>query len=270
MDGGARMIEVRSVSHGFARDGSFGDIFPVLDDVSFAIQDGRIVSLLGPSGCGKTTLLRIIDGLIRPLAGEIQIDGATVRKPATDRTMVFQEFNLLPWRTALRNIEFAAELHRLPRGERRGRAEAVLKRVGLDRFANYYPHQLSGGMKQRVGLARALSTNPKVLLMDEPFGALDPQIREIMQIELLKLLEAEGETIVLVTHSIDEAIFLSDQVVIFSANPGRVLTIVDIDLPRPRWSNDEEVKASPEFVRYRHELWHLMKEQLRGNGEGRA
>jgi NitT/TauT family transport system ATP-binding protein len=264
------MIEVRGVSHGFARDGKFGDIFPVLDGVSFSIPDGRIVSLLGPSGCGKTTLLRIIDGLIRPMAGEIRIDGTAIRKPATDRAMVFQEFNLLPWRTAVRNIEFATELHGLPRGERRGRAEQVLKRVGLDRFANYYPHQLSGGMKQRVGLARALGTNPKILLMDEPFGALDPQIREIMQIELLKLLEDEGKTIVLVTHSIDEAIFLSDQVVIFSANPGRVLTTIDIELPRPRWSNDEALKASPEFVRYRHELWHLMKEQLRSNGDAEA
>ena len=265
------MIEVRGISHGFARGGKGADVFPVLDDVSFTIKDGCIASLLGPSGCGKTTLLRIIDGLIKPLAGEIRIDGAAVRKPATDRTMVFQEFNLLPWRTALRNIEFAAEMHGLPRGERRARAAAVLRRVGLDGFANYFPHQLSGGMKQRVGLARALSTNPKVLLMDEPFGALDPQIREIMQIELLKLLEAEGKTIVLVTHSIEEAIFLSDTVFIFSANPGRVISTLDIELPRPRWSKDEEIKASAEFVRYRQLLWHLMKEQLRtSNEEGRA
>jgi NitT/TauT family transport system ATP-binding protein len=265
------MIEVRGVSHGFPRDGHGGDIFPVLDDISFAIKDGSIASLLGPSGCGKTTLLRIIDGLIRPLSGEIRIDGATVRKPAIDRTMVFQEFNLLPWRNAIRNVEFAGEMQGLPRSERRQRAAAVLKRVGLDRFGNYFPHQLSGGMKQRVGLARALSTNPKVLLMDEPFGALDPQIRELMQIELLKLLESEGKTIVLVTHSIEEAIFLSDTVVIFSANPGRVISTLDIDLPRPRWSHDEEIKASPEFIRYRQLLWHLMKEQLRtSNEEGRA
>jgi NitT/TauT family transport system ATP-binding protein len=214
--------------------------------------------------------LRIIDGLIRPLAGEIRIDGATVRKPATDRSMVFQEFNLLPWRNARRNIEFAGELHDLPRADRARRAETVLKQVGLERFASYYPHQLSGGMKQRVGLARALATNPKCLLMDEPFGALDPQIREIMQIEMLKLLEDEGKTIVLVTHSIDEAIFLSDTVVIFSANPGRIIGTIEIELPRPRWSKDEEIKASPSFVHYRQQLWHLMKEQLRGNGEARA
>jgi NitT/TauT family transport system ATP-binding protein len=258
------MIEIERVSHGFPRGADEHDIFPVLNDVSFAIRDGGITSLLGPSGCGKTTLLRLIDGLIRPLAGEIRIDGAAVRKPATDRAMVFQEFNLLPWRTALRNIEFAAELHGLARAERRARAAAALGRVGLERFGNYYPHQLSGGMKQRVGLARALSTNPKFLLMDEPFGALDPQIREIMQIELLKLLETAGKTVVLVTHSIDEAIFLSDTVVIFSANPGRILATFDIELPRPRWSNDEAIKASPEFVAYRRRLWHLLKEELRG------
>ncbi len=264
------MIEVAGITHGFPRKGRDDDIFTVLDDVSFAVADGSIVSLLGPSGCGKTTLLRIIDGLIRPLSGEIRIDGAAVRRPGTDRAMVFQEFNLLPWRTARRNIEFAGELHDLPRGERARRTENALRQVGLEHFSNYYPHQLSGGMKQRVGLARALATNPKFLLMDEPFGALDPQIREIMQIEMLKLLEAEGKTIVLVTHSIDEAIFLSDTVVVFSANPGRVIGTIDIDLPRPRWSNDEEIKASPAFVRYRQQLWHLLKEQLRGSGEARA
>jgi NitT/TauT family transport system ATP-binding protein len=265
------MIEVHNIAHGFARKGNERDLLPVLENVSFTIPDGHIVSLLGPSGCGKTTLLRIIDGLIQPLVGEIRIDGVAVRKPDTGRAMVFQEFNLLPWRTALRNIEFAGELHDIPRRERRARAEAVLKRVGLTRFGNYYPHQLSGGMKQRIGIARALGTNPKVLLMDEPFGALDPQIREVMQIDMLKLLEAEGKIIVLVTHSIDEAIFLSDTVVVFSANPGRVLRSVNVDLPRPRWSRDEEIKASPEFVRYRHEIWHLMKEQLRtSNEEGQA
>jgi len=258
------MIEVSGITHGFGPPGS-DDIFVVLEDVSFTIKDGSIVSLLGPSGCGKTTLLRIIDGLIRPLAGEIRIDGAVVRRPATDRAMVFQEFNLLPWRSARRNVEFAGELHGLPRAERARRSETTLRQVGLGRFARYSPHQLSGGMKQRVGLARALATNPKCLLMDEPFGALDPQIREIMQIEMLKLLEDGGKTIVMVTHSIDEAIFLSDTVVIFFANPGRVLRTIDIDLPRPRWSRDEEIKASPAFINYRKQLWHLMKEQLRGD-----
>jgi len=256
------MIEVSNITHGYPRHGNDDDLFIVLDDVSFAIRDGSIVSLLGPSGCGKTTLLRIIDGLVQPTSGEIRINAKKVNKPGIDRAMVFQEFNLLPWRTAKRNIEYAVELHHLPRAERSRCADTALKQVGLERFANYFPNQLSGGMKQRVGLARALATNPSCLLMDEPFGALDPQIREIMQIEMLKLLEDEGKTIILVTHSIDEAVFLSDTIVVFSANPGRVIRTIDIDLPRPRWSNDEAIKASPAFVKYRQQLWHLMKDQI--------
>jgi NitT/TauT family transport system ATP-binding protein len=255
------VIEVRNVTHRFESAGRAS--LPVLKDVSIAVEPGTFVSLLGPSGCGKTTLLRIIDGLIQPTAGKIFIDGADVRRPGRDRTMVFQEFNLLPWRTAQKNIEFALELHRVPGGERRKRATEALRRVGLENFAGFYPHQLSGGMKQRVGLARALSTNPRYLLMDEPFGALDPLVREIMQIDLLKLLGAEKRTIVFVTHSVDEAVFLSDRVIIFRANPGSILTTLDIDLPPRRYENDEAIKASPAFVGYRNQIWHLLKEQLR-------
>ena len=255
------MIEVRNVTHRFESKGRAS--LPVLKDVSIAVEPGTFVSLLGPSGCGKTTLLRIIDGLIQPTSGQIFIDGTEVRKPGYDRTMVFQEFNLLPWRTAQQNIEFALELHRVPGSQRKARATEALGRVGLEKFAGFYPHQLSGGMKQRVGLARALSTNPRYLLMDEPFGALDPLVREIMQIDLLKLLGAEKRTIVFVTHSVDEAVFLSDRVIIFRANPGSILTTLDIDLPPRRYENDEEIKASPAFVGYRNMIWHLLKEQLR-------
>jgi len=256
------MIEVHNIGHGFARKGNERDLLPVLENISFTIPDGQIVSLLGPSGCGKTTLLRIIDGLIQPLVGEIRIDGVTVRKPDTGRAMVFQEFNLLPWRTALRNIEFAGELHDIPRRERRARAEAVLKRVGLGRFGNYYPHQLSGGMKQRIGIARALGTNPKVLLMDEPFGALDPQIREMMQLELMKLWDSDRKTVVFVTHSVDEAVFLSDRVIMFGTSPGRVVADLAIDLPRPRWTDDEAIKTSAKFIQYRNDIWRMLKRQL--------
>jgi NitT/TauT family transport system ATP-binding protein len=256
------MIEVRSVTHAFGQ--GYGNAsLPVLNNVSVSIETGKFVSFLGPSGCGKTTLLRIIDGLIKPTIGEIRIDGLAVRKPARDRTMVFQEFNLLPWRTAIKNIEFALELHAVPASERKHRAAEALQRVNLEKFAKFYPHQLSGGMKQRVGLARALSTNPKHLLMDEPFGALDPLVRELLQIDLLKLLEEQSRTIVFVTHSVDEAVFLSDRIVIFRAHPGEILSTIDIDLPKNRWKNDEEVKASPEFVAYRQHIWHLLKEQLR-------
>ena len=254
------MIEISAISHTFPRD----DDTPllVIDDVSFTVADGRFVSLLGPSGCGKTTLLRILDGLIAPAAGEIRVDGNVVRRPVADRAMVFQEFNLMPWRTTQKNIEFALEMQGVGRAERRARATEALKLVGLDGFARFFPHQLSGGMKQRVGLARALSTAPSYLFMDEPFGALDPQIRELMQIEMLKLLELDRKTVVFVTHSVDEAIYLSDQIVMFSARPGHILTIIDIDLPRPRWNDDEAIKASARFVDYRKQVWHLLKQEL--------
>jgi NitT/TauT family transport system ATP-binding protein len=255
------MIEVRNITHRFQNTGRA--VLPVLDNVSMTVEPGTFVSLLGPSGCGKTTLLRIMDGLVQPTSGQIFVDGVEVHKPGLDRAMVFQEFNLLPWRTALNNIEFALELHGVTGVERRDRALEALQRVGLEKFATYYPHQLSGGMKQRIGLARALSTNPRYLLMDEPFGALDPLVREIMQIDLLKLLDAEKRTIVFVTHSVDEAVFLSDRVIMFRANPGSILKTLDIDLPPRRFENDEEIKASPAFVNYRNMIWHLLKEQLR-------
>jgi NitT/TauT family transport system ATP-binding protein len=255
------VIEARNITHRFETTGKAS--LPVLRDVSVSVEPGTFVSLLGPSGCGKTTLLRIMDGLIAPTSGQIYIDGVDVRKPGYNRTMVFQEFNLLPWRTAQKNIEFALELHRVPAKERKDRALEALRRVGLENFAGFYPHQLSGGMKQRVGLARALCTNPRYLLMDEPFGALDPLVREIMQIDLLKLLGTEKRTIVFVTHSVDEAVFLSDRVIIFRANPGSILTALDIDLPPRRYENDEEIKASAAFVHYRNTIWHLLKEQLR-------
>jgi NitT/TauT family transport system ATP-binding protein len=256
------MIEALHVTHSFSQ-GEGTDALPVLSDVSVTIGTGEFVSFLGPSGCGKTTLLRIIDGLLKPTSGEIRIDGTAVHKPAVDRAMVFQEFNLLPWRTAQKNIEFALELHDVPAAERRTRAEAALQHVGLEKFAKFYPHQLSGGMKQRIGLARALATNPKHLLMDEPFGALDPLVRELLQIDLLKLLEEQSRTIVFVTHSVDEAVFLSDRIVIFRSHPGEILSTIDIELPKRRWANDEEIKASAEFVQYRQQIWHLLKEQMR-------
>jgi NitT/TauT family transport system ATP-binding protein len=256
------VIEIFSVSHAFPRHDGDGAPLLVLDDVSFSIPEGTFVSFLGPSGCGKTTLLRILDGLIAPAAGEVHIDGDKVRRPVADRAMVFQEFNLMPWRTTQKNIEFALEMQGVDRSTRKRKATETLKLVGLEGFAGYYPHQLSGGMKQRVGLARALSTSPSYLFMDEPFGALDPQIRELMQIELLKLLEVDRKTVVFVTHSVDEAIFLSDKIIMFSARPGRILTTIDVDLPRPRWSDDEEIKASEIFVNYRQQIWHLLKREL--------
>lgn len=256
------MIEVLGLSHQFERQDGASDALVVLDDVSFTIEKGSFVSFVGPSGCGKTTLLRIIDGLIQANAGKVLIDGETVCGPSATRAMVFQEFNLLPWRTVLKNIEFGLEMQGADKRKRRKAASDILTRVGLEGFERYYPHQLSGGMKQRVGLARALSISPSYLFMDEPFGALDPQIRELMQLELLKLLDAHRKTVIFVTHSVDEALFLSDRILVFTARPGRVLANIDIELPRPRWKDDEKLKSSHEFVAYRQQIWRLLKEEL--------
>jgi NitT/TauT family transport system ATP-binding protein len=259
------MIEIHDVSHRYAgRDGA--GAYWALRGVSLAIETGTFVSLLGPSGCGKTTLLRIANGLIRASRGEVAIDGKRVTGPSADRAMVFQEFNLLPWRSARRNIEMPLEVLGVPAARRREISAQRLAQVGLAKFAGYYPHQLSGGMKQRVGLARALAIDPSYLFMDEPFGALDPQIREMMQIELMKLWDdgkaASRKTVLFVTHSVDEAVFLSDRVIVMGTQPGRVIADLAIDLPRPRWADDEALKRSGAFIAYRNDIWHMLKQQL--------
>jgi NitT/TauT family transport system ATP-binding protein len=256
------MIEIKDVSHCYARrDG--GGAHWALRDVSLTIETGTFVSFLGTSGCGKTTLLRIANGLILPTQGEVLIDGKLVQGPAADRAMVFQEFNLLPWRTARANVEMPLEILGYDAAARKDIATRALAQVGLDKFPRFYPHQLSGGMKQRVGLARALGINPSYLFMDEPFGALDPQIREMMQIELMKLWDNDRKTVVFVTHSVDEAVFLSDRIIMFGGQPGRLIADLKIDLPRPRWRDDEALKRSPEFIEYRHGIWHMLKQELR-------
>ncbi|MDP2728084.1 MAG: ABC transporter ATP-binding protein [Dehalococcoidia bacterium] len=255
-------IEVKNVYHAFKLVDKANPWLEVLQGVSLDIERESFVTLLGPSGCGKTTLLRVIDGLISPMAGEVYIDGHLVTGPDLDRAMVFQDFNLLPWRTTLGNVEFGLELQGHPRAIRKEKAQAAIVAVGLQGFESSFPYQLSGGMRQRVGLARALCTDPQTLLMDEPFCALDPQIRELMQIELLKLWGARKRTVVFVTHSIDEAIFLSDYVVLFTGRPGRLRETVLIDLPRPRWQNAVALKASPRFLEYRKDLWEKLKEEI--------
>jgi NitT/TauT family transport system ATP-binding protein len=256
------MIEIEHITHFFGNPTDKKKRLPVLNDVSMNIEDGTFVSLLGPSGCGKTTLLRIIDGLIRQTAGEVLVDGKTVIGPSAERAMVFQGFNLLPWRNAQRNTEFGLELQGVKASTRSRTALEALKIVGLEAFTDYFPHQLSGGMKQRVGLARALCTGPHYLLMDEPFGALDSQIRELMQVELMKLWEADRKTVIFVTHSVEEAIFLSDRIVIFSKRPATILKTIEINLPRPRWKDEAQVKVSPAFAQYRQEIWLLLKQEL--------
>ncbi|KAA9160054.1 ABC transporter ATP-binding protein [Amycolatopsis acidicola] len=229
----------------------------VLRDVRFTVRAGEIVSIVGESGCGKTTLLRIVQGLVAADRGVVAVGGRQVSGPGSDRTTVFQQANLLPWRTARKNVEFGLEVQGRDKAARVARARELLRLVGLENFENHYPHQLSGGMQQRIGLARALATNPDVLLMDEPFSALDAQTREVLQAELLGVLERTGKTIVFVTHDLDEAIYLSDRVVVMAARPGRVREIITVPFARPRPSLPE-LRAEQEFQQLRQHTWSLI------------
>jgi len=235
----------------------FGEVVAV-DRVSLTVAEGETVVLLGPSGCGKTTLIRIIAGLLTADRGDVLVNQQGVTAPGRDRCMVFQQFGLLPWRTVLSNVEFGLEIEGMAREERRAVAEKYIELVGLKGFENYYPHQISGGMQQRVGIARALSKKPEILLMDEPFGAVDAQTREQLQEELLKIWAQTETTVVFVTHSIDEAIYLSDRVVVMQARPGRIKEEVAVDLPRPRWEGD--IKADPRFAQLRARLRDLLRD----------
>jgi NitT/TauT family transport system ATP-binding protein len=234
-----------------ARDGKTP--FVAVDGVDLEVGEGEFITIVGPSGCGKSTLLMAVDGLVKPDAGSISLGGRSVTKPGPDRAMVFQEFGLLPWRTVLSNIEFGMELNHHP--DREAKARALIKLVGLEGFEKHHPHELSGGMRQRVGIARALAVDPDVLLMDEPFGALDAQTREIMASELLKVWDQQRKTVLFVTHGIDESIYLADRVVVMGKGPGRILEQIEIDLPRPRTS---AVRSRPEFLRYRERISELL------------
>ena len=233
-----------------------------LRDVSFEVADQEFVCIVGPSGCGKTTLLRIIDGLIPADAGEILIDGRAVGAPAQDRGMVFQTFGLLPWRTVAGNVAIGLEIAGMEAGRQKPIVQRWIDVVGLAGFEHYYPHELSGGMQQRVGLARVLAIDPVVILMDEPFGALDAQTREFMQEELLRIWNQEKKTVIFITHSIDEAVYLADRVVVMSARPGRIAEILPVGIPRPRWGHD--VRGTREFADLRAHIW----KQLRKDGHG--
>jgi len=231
-----------------------------LSDISLAIEEGEFICIVGPSGCGKTTFLRIVAGLETASGGEVRIDNEIVHRPGIDRGFVFQSDNLLPWRTVLANALIGREVSGTVSQESRRRTLDLLKLVGLGGFEQYFPRQLSGGMRQRVNLARALAIDPKVLLMDEPFAALDAQTREIMQTELIRIWEQGRKTVLFVTHQIDEAVFLSDRVFVFARRPGRIREIVKIDLPRPRALS---LKRTPEFVRYVDHIWRLIEEDVR-------
>jgi NitT/TauT family transport system ATP-binding protein len=205
-----------------------------LDNIAFDIFDGELISIVGPSGCGKSTLLRILAGLARPSGGEVLLSGAPLRGPGPQAAMVFQQPVLLPWRTVMENVLLPIEFRELPIPPHRARARELLQNVGLAGFENRHPHELSGGMQQRAAIVRALVQDPQILLMDEPFGALDAMTREQMNLDVLRLWQASRKTIVFVTHSISEAIFLSQRVFVMTPRPGRLAAIIDIDLPYPR------------------------------------
>jgi NitT/TauT family transport system ATP-binding protein len=238
-----------------------------LDDVSLTVERGEFVAVVGPSGCGKTSLLLLVNGLLAPTTGAVWLDGARIAAPSADRALVFQEAALLPWRTVRANVELGLELAGHAPAVRRAAAARHLRLVGLEGFEGFYPHQLSGGMRQRVGLARALAVEPRLLLMDEPFAALDAQLRQLMGVELSRIWERDRKTILFVTHDLDEAIQLADRVVMLSAAPGRVLDDVRIELPRPRGL---EIRAGAVFGEYRRRLWaRLEGEVVRALAAGR-
>lgn len=238
---------------------SSGDCL-ALQDLSLTIGKGEFFALLGPSGCGKSTLLHIIGGL-NSASGTILINGKQVQGPGLNRGIVFQEYALFPWLTVLENIAFGLKMKGVSKKERLATARENLALVGLSGFEKHYPEQLSGGMKQRTAIARALAYDPEVLLMDEPFAALDAQTREILQGELLKIWEKTGKTIIFVTHSIEEAVYLAQRVAVITARPGRIKKIVDIPLPIPRHA-EEDIRSSTLFSEIRHELWKLLSEEV--------
>jgi NitT/TauT family transport system ATP-binding protein len=244
-------VEVAGVSKQY--DGQ-GQIVQALRNVSFDVERGEFVCIVGPSGSGKTTLFRIIGGLEPPTTGEVVLNGTPVSEPRPDMGIVFQEYHLFPWRTVRENIAFGLEKQDLLPAERRDRVESLLALVGLDEFGEAYPKELSGGMKQRVGIARALAVDPELLLMDEPFGAVDAQTRTDLQNELLELWQETEKTVLFVTHDVQEAVKLADRVVVMGADPGRVQETVDIDLERPRSRSD------PGFGTYYEEILELIRD----------
>ena len=230
-----------------------------LKDFDLDVRPGEFFTILGPSGCGKSTFLSMLAGLSRKTGGSITIDGRPADGINLHQGVVFQGYALFPWRTVLRNIEVGLEIRKLPKAERRRTAQAFLELVGLEGFGHRYPHELSGGMRQRVAIARSLAYNPDLLLMDEPFAALDAQTREILQSELLRIWELHQKTIVFITHSLDEAIYLSDRIAVMTHRPGRIKAILDVPLPRPR---APEIRNSTAFVQLRQQAWEILRDEV--------
>lgn len=231
-----------------------------LQNINLEVNQGEFMVIVGPSGCGKSTLLDLLAGLAKPSGGQILLDGRPIDGPDLDRGIVFQQYALFPWKTALANVEFGLETKGVPRKERRRIAQEFIRLVGLAGFEHRYPHELSGGMKQRIAIARSLAYDPDVLLMDEPFAALDAQTRETLQSELLRIWEATGKTIIFITHGIDEAVYLGQRVAVMTSRPGRIKEVIDI--PFESRSSEEDLRSNPEFARLRHRIWDLLKDEV--------
>ncbi len=248
-------IEAKGISVRFSQNGRS---FDAVSGVDLEVKPGEFVSIVGPSGCGKSTLLNIIAGFLQPSEGEARVDGAPIRGPGGDRGVVFQQYSLFPWLSVRKNVEFGLKMQGVPRTARESKARTLLGLAGLLAFENHYPAQLSGGMKQRVGIVRALATSPQVMLMDEPFGALDSQTRVVMQEILTNMWQQLQLSVLFITHDIEESIFLSDKVYVMTARPGRIKAEIPIPLPRPRTA---EMTSSPEFLAIHHQLKALIREE---------
>jgi len=259
------MSDAKIVARGVQMDFQVLDEFgqkktiAALKDFDLDVRPGEFFTILGPSGCGKSTFLSMLAGLSRKTGGSITIDGRPAEGINRHQGVVFQGYALFPWRTVLRNIEVGLEIRKLPKAERRRTAQEFLELVGLEAFGHRYPHELSGGMRQRVAIARSLAYNPDLLLMDEPFAALDAQTREILQSELLRIWDLHKKTIVFITHSLDEAIYLSDRIAVMTHRPGRIKAILDVPLPRPR---APEIRNSTAFVQLRQQAWEILRDEV--------
>lgn len=263
------VIEIRDLTVAYPQARTTNRLV-ALWQVNLSVRDGEFLTVVGPSGCGKTTLLNTVAGLVAPTEGEVTVDGRPVAGPGPERAVVFQEYALLPWRSVWDNIRFGLEMQPSLRDSAERRIREAIELVGLSGFEKAYPRELSGGMRQRVGLARALVAEPKILLMDEPFAAVDAMTREVMQGELERIVAATGKTVIFITHSIDEAIILGDRVVVATTRPGRIKEIVRVDLPRPRGAYD--VKADRGFIDLREHVWELLKDEaiIHARGEEAA
>ena len=260
---GSPKIEARGLGKVFAtRRGTV----TAIDGLDFSAQPGEFVSIVGPSGCGKSTFLYIVGGFVAAGAGAVTVDGAPVAGPDPSRGIVFQEFALFPWKTVMGNVTYGLAEQGVPRRERAARARELIDAVKLGGFERHYPKELSGGMKQRVALARALIVDPDVLLMDEPFGAVDAQTRIVLQTELLQLWERTTKTVIFVTHSVDEALYLSDRIYVLTSRPARVKEVLEVPLPRPR--DPEAILALPEYRALHRRVWSLLQEEHSAHGQG--